>query len=115
MNNEYKKISNIVDQMITFFYGIQSTNIKIEIENEKTFTKIILSSNFNIKYLDTVNSLSKIFSSGRNKELEETYWGLVGKSDNFDNSDLYLISSMIDESNINIKNNTIDTIFKRLK
>jgi len=115
MKKTYKKISTIVDELITFFYQLEATNMQINIDETKTSHLITISSNFNTEYIHTVSRLKKNLNLGRNRETEEHYWSLMGKADISDDCELHIISSMIDEADVIINDDHITIKLTRLR
>lgn len=115
MKKTYKKISTIVDELITFCYKIDATNIQINIDETVKAHIITVSSDFNTYYIHNVEMLNKNLNMGRNEELEEYYWSLMGKADLTDDSELYLISSMIDNAKVSIDGDRIELKLTRYR
>lgn len=115
MKKTYKKISTIVDELITFCYKIDATNIQINIDETKEAHIITISSNFNTYYLHDVQRLNRNLNMGRNEETEEYYWSLMGKADISDDCELHIISSMIDNTDVFIDGDHIKIKLTRFR
>lgn len=117
MKHTKRKITKIVDEMITYCYSIGATKIELLLEDDDIAHYITLKSDFDINELDAVNSLNEKLNQGRSEELEEMYWNLTGMSDLDDEVELQLVSALIDRAEIYIDANicTIYLIRKRAK
>jgi len=117
MKHTKRKITKIVDEMITYCYSIGATKIELLLEDDALAHYITLTSDFDMSKIQAVNSLKEKLNQGRSEELEEMYWNLTGMSDLEDEVELQLVSALIDRAEIYIDANicTLYLIRKRSK
>lgn len=104
MKHIKKRISRIVDELITYCYAKGAKEINIQIIDESELVKIQIKSR--TKHLNkvTVEQLNKLLNYPKHEEIEEYYWELTGESD-VDN-ELALIGMMTDRAVINYSEDT---------
>ena len=105
MQHEIKKISRIVDELMTIMLKDNNKEIDIKVKKEPNQT-IIEMIEYNTHFdNDDVDQMREILKVQRQHEIEEYYWQLAGESDYDD--ELCLIGSMIDEGNVEIRDNNL--------
>lgn len=105
MKHEAKKISLIIDELMTvmLLHGAKEINIKIKREENKT--EIIF------EYLDCdygddfLEELQESLNIQRQSEVEGYYWQLCGDDDEGD--ELFLVGAMIDEAEVERKGKNV--------
>ncbi len=110
MKHEIKKISKIVDELVTFFLKNDTDEIDIKIKkDEKNIIIKIVDYNtcFNKEDIDCI---TKLLCAQRQHEIEAYYWQLAGEIDS--DSELILVGAMIDKAKVKIvdKNLCIELI-----
>lgn len=117
MKQTKRKITKIVDEMITYCYSIGATMINLSLRDDESAHYITIHSDFDLKNLAAVQSLEARLNQGRSEDFEEMYWSLTGMSDLDDEVELQLLSALIDHADIEIKGNTytLKLIRKRSK
>jgi len=113
MKHTKKRISKIVDELVTYFYSMGATDISINLNEKKDYFKISLKSNYTTKDKNKIEKLIKYLKCDKQEEMEEYYWELTGESD-VDN-ELMLVGMMTDEAEINIDEDTIEVVLYRYK
>jgi hypothetical protein len=96
MRHETKKISKIVDELITLFLKEDTDEVEFKIKKEPTQTMIEMidyRSHYEEQY---INQIREMFNMQRQAEIEEYYWQLAGEIDS--DEELSLIGAMIDEA-----------------
>lgn len=109
---ENKKISKIVDEILTYLLDKKAKDIKVKIEKNETFTMIqTTSTDVNI----SENELKKLYNylntTHREVEMEEYYWSLAGEG-SFSH-ELSLVAIMVDIVEIHYEGNELKMDFLR--
>ena len=111
MKNESKKITLIVNEILSFLLYHGGKDIDIHIKKQVDCTGI----QFNLNKCefddDFVEKLRHDLKNHRQNELEGYYWQLVGKDDLAE--ELYLVGAMIDESKVTLDGNILSIEIKR--
>ncbi len=111
MKNESKKITLIVNEILSFLLYHGGKEIDIQIKKQIDCTNIIFDLN-NCEFEDNfVDKLRHDLKNHRQNELEGYYWQLVGKDDLAE--ELYLVGAMIDESTVTLNKNKLTIEIKR--
>ncbi|MTI49734.1 MAG: hypothetical protein FH761_18030 [Firmicutes bacterium] len=113
MKHEVKKISKIIDELVTFclLHGTNSMNISIE--NSEEYFKISISGD-SIDCKDKrVKKLKQLLSGPRQTEIEEYYWELAGENDR--DTELCLVGAMIDKAEVNYDEKDLSITLYRYK
>lgn len=113
MKHDKLKISRMVEELINYLFSIGAEEISIEIkEDDKNYMisakckKLMLSD-------EELKRIKKIFKIEKNEEMEEYYWCLAGESDV--DTELSLLSMMVDESSISYKEGILSIALYRNK
>lgn len=115
MKRNKKKITTIVDELITFFYAVGSANMNIQLSETEEVYQIAIFSDFAPEHLSRVQRLEKYLHHGRAPEIEESYWGLTGMGDMLDENELMLVGAMVDAADIQITNDAVSLKLFRKK
>lgn len=105
MRHEIKKVSRIVDELITLFLKEDSDEVQFHIKREPHRTTIQIidyDTHFDDAYIEY---LRKIFNSQRQWEIEEYYWQLTGETDC--DAEVTLVGAMIDTAIIEKKDGNL--------
>lgn len=113
MRHTKRKITKIIDELLTYCYSIDATNIIFHIEETIEYHNVSIRCNFDDYYRSQVETLQTKLSIGRRPEIEELYWNLTGMSDMNDEAEFLLISAMIDQVNVKINDNEVIIDIKR--
>ncbi len=113
MKHFKKRITKIVDELITYFFSIGATNININVEEKTDHFEILLKCNYCTKNKTKIDRLSKHLQCEKQMEVEEYYWELAGSSD-VDN-ELALVGMMVDDAKINIEKDSIEIMLYKYK
>jgi hypothetical protein len=98
MKHEIKKLSKIVDELITFCFQRKSHDMTISIKDRPDYFKVKVVVD-NIDFTEErVVHLEELLNSGRQLEMEEYYWELAGECDC--DSELCLIGMMVDKAEV---------------
>lgn len=103
--HEVKKLSKIVDELITFFFLKKTNKMNIEIEDLKDHYEITMVNDCCELTSEKLEILKSLFNVQRQREVEEYYWRLAGETD--DESELSLVGTMIDDATVEYKDNKI--------
>ncbi|OPJ56800.1 hypothetical protein [Alkalithermobacter paradoxus] len=113
MKHFKKRITKIVDELLTYMFYLGATDISVNVKEEEKFFKISLNCNYNITKKPKIDRLVNALKCSKQEEMEEYYWELAGECD-VDN-ELPLIGMMIDEAEIDFDDNSIEVILYRYK
>lgn len=105
MQHEIKKITKIIDEMLTMLLlkGKERIEVKVETEQDKTTIDI---TEFECDLTqDEIERFNNDLNVQRQHEVEGYYWQLTGEDDTED--ELFLVGSMIDEAIVESKNNNL--------
>ncbi len=100
MKHEVKKISRIVDELITFFLSKDTNHVDFSIkkDDQKTIIEIVdYGTHFTEEF---IGQLRNTLNIQRQKEVEEYYWRLAGQSDC--DQEMTLVGTMVDEAKIEL-------------
>lgn len=113
MKHEIKKISKILDEIITFAFHHGTDKMNISIENNSEYFKIQIDVD-NVDYTDKkVKQLKQLLSTPRQPECEEYYWELTGECDT--DTELSLVGIMTDIAEVNFKGDSLNITLYRYK
>lgn len=105
MNVEIKKISKIINEMITFTMLGNAEKVNVSIENNEDMYKLLIIAN-NVNCSEkSVDNMRKLLNAPRQKAAEEYYWELTGDTDS--PNDMALIGMMTDKSNVIYEDNDL--------
>lgn len=96
--HEVKKISKIIDELITFFFLKKTNKMNIEIEDLKDHYEITIVNDCCDFTPEKIEIMKSLFNVQRQREVEEYYWRLAGETDY--ESELSLVGIMIDDAKI---------------
>lgn len=113
MKHEIKRISKILDELITFCFLHGTNNMNISLENHKDYFKIHLESD-NIDCNDIrVKQLKEFLDYPRQSEVEEYYWELAGECDS--DTELTLVGMMVDKAEVSFDGTSLSITLYRNK
>jgi hypothetical protein len=113
MKHEVKRISKILDEIITFCFLHGTKNMQVNIENHDEYFKIHFESD-NIDCNDIrVKQLKDLLNCPRQEEIEEYYWELAGECDR--DTELSLVGVMVDKAEVNFKGSSLSITLYRYK
>ncbi len=113
MKHNKKRISRIVDEMVTYFFSIGATDINVNIKEEETQYKIFVKGNYLEKYKEKLIKLKKCLAYPKQEEMEEYYWELTGECDV--DTELTLVGIMTDKVEMKITDDYIEVVLYRSK
>src|SRR5665647_534742 len=96
MQHEAKKITLIVNELLTVLLLDGSSEIDIKILKQNQRTEIIMVQHQCCHDDRFIERLRYNLNTQRQKEVEGYYWQLVGENDNGD--ELYLVGTMVDQA-----------------
>lgn len=111
MKNESKKITLIINEILTLLLYHGAKDINIQITKNIDTTNINFTQNTCDLNKEFIDQLRFDLEAQRENEVEGYYWQLVGKDDL--GGELHLVGAMIDESNVNLKDNVLSINIKR--
>jgi len=113
MKHEIKKISKIVDELMTFCFQHECHDMTISVTDKPDYFKIKMIVD-NIDVADErVVHLEELLNGGRQLEMEEYCWELAGESDQ--DTELCLVGMMIDKAEVQYEGNSLSIKLYRYK
>ncbi len=106
MQHEIKKITRIVDEMLTMFMLNATDEMEVKIKKDLQKTSIYFTQHqctFDEAYIE---QLRKNLNIQRQCEVEGYYWQLTGENDI--DEELFLVGAMIDKANIEKKDGNLN-------
>ncbi len=94
-----KRVSKIVDELLTCFMNLHATNIKIELEELEACYMISIKGNCKDLTEEMAERFIRLLNTPMHQELEEYYWELTGEGD-VDN-ELALVGMMTSRAAVN--------------
>lgn len=107
MTHEEKKTAKIVEEMTMFFFALEATYIDTRIERKEEQVVIRVEADFDPAYTDKLSHLEHYLNGQKNDGMEDLYWELAGSGDPGETSQLLLVGMMIDQAEINIRQNCV--------
>lgn len=96
MQHEIKKITRIIDEMLTVFMLSEAEEIDVKIKRGKLKTSIYFT-NYNCTFDEAyIEQLKNNLNVQRQCEVEGYYWQLTGENDI--DEELFLVGAMIDQA-----------------
>lgn len=113
MKHEVRRISKILDELITFcfLHGTKKMNIDIE-DNGESFKIHLHSDNIDCDDIK-VKKLKEFLSYPRQPEVEEYYWELTGECDR--DTELSLVGIMTDKAVVKFEGTSLHITLYRKK
>lgn len=113
MKHEIKKISKILDELVTFCFKHGTNKMDISVENSKDFFKVELHTDNIDCDNKRVKLLKNLLNSPRQTEIEEYYWELAGENDH--DTELSLVGIMVDEAEVVFEGTALTITLYRYK
>lgn len=111
--HEMKKISRIIDELLTHFLLRYQGRAEIVVEETDTEHMVVFAmADIDIEAEDYVKLVNDM-NVGRNPELENYYWPLAGESDS--DSELTLVAMMSDSIDVTYEDNRLELRLMRKK
>ncbi|MEF9983242.1 MAG: hypothetical protein RR806_04770 [Oscillospiraceae bacterium] len=108
-----RKLAKIIEELTMFFFSIEATDISSKIEIENNVATITFSADYNSKYANKFETMTRLLSTPKDEMLEEEYWQLAGSGEDGDTSQLLLIGVMVDSTDIDIDCEKVRIIIKK--
>ncbi len=115
MKTSDKKLLKIIDVFYTYCFYVGGKNIDVKTKLENNIFSATIKSDFDLKYLDLIQSLEEKLNKPRNPSMEAMYWNVVGNTEFQDDNDIYVVGSMIDTADIIIQENHFEIRLTRAK
>ncbi len=113
MKHIKKRVSKIVDELLTYLFKIGSNNINIGIIEEKKHYKITFTALIHHVDEKDIDLLVKCLNCDKSEEMEEYYWELTGECDT--DTELSIVGMMIDEFEVDLTEDKLELIIYRNK
>ena len=112
MSNEIKKVSKIIDKLVTYFLHNGAKNIAFNLtESIERYELKFVIEDFPEFAKDLEEFESKI-SARKQPELENYYWQLAGEIEN--SNELNIVAMMCDDISFSYENSKLELSLKRL-
>ncbi|MCE5196999.1 MAG: hypothetical protein LLG09_07730 [Negativicutes bacterium] len=98
MQHEAKKITRIVDELLTLLLLNESNEIDIKIQKQNQETEITMIQHQYSHDQRLIEQLRFNLNAPRQKEVEGYYWQLAGENASSDG--LYLVGTMVDQATV---------------
>jgi len=105
MRHETKKISRIVDEIMTLLLKEDTNEVDFKIKREKNKTTINIIDYGTHFDNDCIEQFRRTLNAQRQWEVEEYYWQLAGENDC--DEELILVGAMIDEAKVEKKDGNL--------
>ncbi len=100
MQHETKKITLIINELMTMLLANGAEDIDVNIKRVTGKTQITLIHR-NCHYSETlIDKIRHNLNNPRQSEVEGYYWQLVGENDSYD--ELHLVGAMVDEAEVSL-------------
>ena len=113
MKHNKKRVSKIIDELVSYFFKVGSKNIHIDVLEEKLYYKMTFVSDIDSIKEDDINKLVKCLNCEKSAEVEEYYWELTGECNS--DSELSIVGMMIDNFEVSIKDKQMELVIYRNK
>lgn len=113
MLHNRKKLAKIVEELSTFFFSIESKNIKSSINIADSVGTITFEADYAPKYAYKFETMSRLLNAPKDETMEDEYWQLTGSGEPEETSQLLLIGVMIDNIDIDIESSSVRIIIKK--
>jgi len=105
MRHEIKKVSKIVDELMTLLLREDTDEVDFKVKKEQDHYKIVVT-DYNTKFTQAeAKEFEEYFNVQRQHEYEEYFWQLVGESDC--DVELTMIGAMVDEAIVELRGNDL--------
>lgn len=116
MSQNEKKLANIIEELTRFFFSIGAKDICTKVHVEDHRAEIEITSDYQQRYNDKLESLMKYFNEPKNEALEDFYWELTGTGDPGESSQLLMVGMMIDKADVEIGEDQVRVkLYKEIK
>jgi len=114
MKHEKKRITKIVDEIMTYLYSIGAKDIGIRVKEFEDRYVMTFNSDYKKMCEKKLDALIKALKScSKQQEMEEYYWELLGDCDV--DSELTLVGMMVNEAELDVEEDAIELKLTRYK
>ncbi|WP_425447588.1 hypothetical protein [Dethiothermospora halolimnae] len=113
MKHEIRRVSKILDELITFCFVHGTDDLDISINKRDDHFKIHIDANTIDCSDKRVKKLKELLDIPRQSEYEEYYWELTGESDC--DTELSLVGSMVDKAKVVFHGDALEITLYRYK
>jgi len=106
-----KKTNKIIGELVKYMTAAGSDYYRIDVRRLDNAFLVEFFSNFDPQCRAAIDKLESFAHAKRNLGLEETFWQLAGAGS--DDGEISLVFQMVDESHIEIENNSVKIVFKK--
>lgn len=111
MNTTARKMSRVMDELITFFFGIGSDSIQMDLSREPSGYGLTLKSSFDPAEREKVVELKAMLGvEEKDEAMEEFFWQLAGANRMGMDSELQLVGKMVDLRRMDITEDTAELV-----
>ena len=113
MKSQRKRISRIVDELISYLFSMGATDISVNIQEREEDFKVLIKGNCKEVESKKFDKLKKALETPKQEEVEEYYWELAGNADG--GTELSLVGMMIDKAELDWNAGQLDITLYRSK
>ncbi|WP_317855313.1 hypothetical protein [Chakrabartyella piscis] len=110
MKHNKKKMLIILEELMKLFMKLGATNIAVNFDMEEEQCTIRIKGNYEGKSARYFQEIAKCLNCGRNEEVEECYWSISGSSEINQDSELYIVGSMLDQCTLNFSETELEIV-----
>ena len=116
MSQNEKKLANIIEELTRFFFSIGAKDICTKVHVDGNAAEIEITSDYQQKHGDKLDSLVKYFNEPKNEAVEDFYWELTGTGDPGESSQLLMVGMLIDKADVEIGEDQVRVkLYKELR
>ncbi|WP_024614392.1 hypothetical protein [Clostridium sp. Ade.TY] len=113
MKFKVEKKLKIINEIMSFCYHFNTTDINVNVKTIGNTSVILIKSKIDNLSNETLSNLEQTLNIPRQHEVEQYYWHLGGDSE-FD-SELSLVGMMVDKSKVSYENNILTIEVERVE
>lgn len=107
MKDNARKITKIMDELVFYLLRYHCEDIQVKIGKHAPFYQMVITCTFDEEHREKILNIEKMLERGsRDKSIEAEFWELMGLNSASFDSELQLIGMMVDESTIEIRENS---------
>lgn len=111
MKHEIKKVSKILDELVTFFFLNHAEELDISVQRTADAYVLKLHTNSIECSSERIDRIHSYLKAQRQTEIESYYWQLAGETE--DSAELSLVGMMIDEATVEFHDKELTLYLKR--
>lgn len=113
MKHQKKKLLIILDELMKLFLKLGCTSIAVNLDMVEGENIIQIKGKYDPNCKVNLDALQSSLNCGRNLEVEECYWSIIGSAEIDQGSELYVVGSMLDNCTVLFDEESIEIIAHR--